>query len=101
MVGVGAVGPPPVPPVVIDPGPVKLTVPPAKGLPETVGVSVGNDPVAPEYGPVPPVIVADPVAVVEVPSTRDVGIVRVPVRLPSESAIVKGALIEADDKRLA
>ena len=52
----------------------------------------GNEPVAPAYVPVPPVIVAEPLPVVDVPISNDAGAVSVPVRLPPDNAIVNGAL---------
>src|SRR5262245_9330915 len=76
MVGVGVVGPPP--PVVMLPAPLKLRE--SVGITERLPVRVGNDPVAPEKLPVPPVTVADPVS--EPPVSAVAGIFKVPVIVP-------------------
>src|SRR5271157_827436 len=90
MVGVGVVVPPP---VVIEPGPVKLKVM-AKVvlLSDPVPVSDGNDPVSPLKLPVPPVMVADPLPEVADPVSNATGARSVPVNVPPESVMVNGTL---------
>ena len=84
--------PPVVPPVVIEPAPVKVRVMPDWSVPDPEPVMEGNEPVAPAYVPVPPVIVAEPLPEVDVPVNNDAGAVRVPVRVPPDSVMVNGAL---------
>jgi hypothetical protein len=75
---------------VIEPAPVKLKTIPL-GPRDPLPVTDGKDPVAPLKLPVPPVMVADPVPDVVVPNNSVVGSVKVPVRVPPDRVIVKGA----------
>ncbi len=78
------------PPLVFSvPEPVKLRV---MFVPEIPPVPVRelNVPVQPAYEPVPPVIVAEPVAEPD-PLSIELGIVNLPLREPPEKVMVKGA----------
>src|ERR1017187_8830560 len=87
MVGTGGGG---VPPVVIVPAPVKVSV--TDNPSDAEPVRVGKDPVAVAYAPAPPEMVAEPLRVGLV-SAED-GIFNVPLILsvPPVSAMVKGTL---------
>src|SRR4029078_2546756 len=76
------------------PAPEKFKVTVVRILPLTVPLRLGKDPVAPAYGPVPPVMVAEPLPLVAPPVNSDAGIESLPVMVPPppDKVTVNGAV---------